>query len=47
MIRLGRGFAESGRLGQEPMEQALETIGKVKLVGGGFQVDDLHRATAG
>jgi len=38
IVRLGRGLSRKGRLAEEPMESALEAIGRMKSIAEGFGV---------
>src|SRR5438046_6287124 len=42
MTRLGRGLYASGRIGDGPMEQSLQTLGRMKAIAEGFGVQDLR-----
>ena len=42
MTRLGRGLYGSGRLGEGPMEQSLQALGKMKAIADGFGVAELR-----
>lgn len=42
MTRLGRGLYRSGRLGEGPMEQSLQALGKMKAIADGFGVVELR-----
>ena len=42
MTRLGRGLYGSGRLGDGPMEQSLQALGKMKAIADGFGVAELR-----
>ena len=42
MTRLGRGLYTSGRLGEGPMEQSLQALGKMKAIADGFGVAELR-----
>ncbi len=42
MTRLGRGLYESGRLADGPMEQSLQTLGRMKAIAEGFTVAELR-----
>jgi exopolyphosphatase/guanosine-5'-triphosphate,3'-diphosphate pyrophosphatase len=42
MTRLGRGLYRDGRLGDAPMEQSLQALGKMKAIAEGFGVGDLR-----
>ena len=42
MTRLGRGLYDSGRIGDGPMEQSLQTLGRMKAIAEGFGVGELR-----
>src|SRR2546430_16450058 len=42
MTRLGRGLYSSGRIGEGPMEQSLQTLGRMKAIAEGFGVGELR-----
>src|SRR2546421_6072905 len=42
MTRLGRGLYSSGRIGDGPMEQSLQTLGRMKAIAEGFDVAELR-----
>jgi len=42
MTRLGRGLYASGRIGDGPMEQSLQTLGRMKAIAEGFGVSELR-----
>jgi len=42
MTRLGRGLYATGRLGDIPMEQSLQAVGKMKAIAEGFGVGELR-----
>jgi len=42
MTRLGRGLYTSGRIGDGPMEQSLQTLGRMKAIAEGFGVSELR-----
>src|SRR5881397_7453 len=42
MTRLGRGLYASGRIGDGPMEQSLQTLGRMKAIAEGFDVAELR-----
>src|SRR2546430_890600 len=42
MTRLGRGLYSSGRIGDGPMEQSLQTLGRMKAIAEGFGVGELR-----
>ncbi len=42
MTRLGRGLYSSGHLGEGPMEQSLQALGKMKAIADGFGVAELR-----
>jgi exopolyphosphatase/guanosine-5'-triphosphate,3'-diphosphate pyrophosphatase len=42
MTRLGRGLYSGGRLGEGPMEQSLQALGKMKAIADGFGVAELR-----
>src|SRR2546425_12683148 len=42
MTRLGRGLDDSGRIGDGPMEQSLQTLGGRKAIAEGFGVGELR-----
>jgi exopolyphosphatase/guanosine-5'-triphosphate,3'-diphosphate pyrophosphatase len=42
MTRLGRGLYSAGRLGEAPMEQSLQALGKMKAIAEGFDVAELR-----
>src|SRR5205823_14830902 len=45
MTRLGRGLYASGRIGDGPMEQSLQTLGRMKAIAEGFGVSELRATT--
>src|SRR5437773_10160027 len=45
MTRLGRGLYRDGRLGDAPMQQSLQALGRMKAIADGFRVA-APRATA-
>src|SRR5256886_5342357 len=42
MTRLGRGLYASGRIGDGPMEQSLQTLGRMKAIAEGFNARELR-----
>src|SRR5256885_7895350 len=42
MTRLGRGLYDRGRIGDEPMEQSLQTLGRMKAIAEGFNARELR-----
>jgi exopolyphosphatase / guanosine-5'-triphosphate,3'-diphosphate pyrophosphatase len=42
MTRLGRGLYDSGRIGDEPMEQSLQTLARMKAIAEGFNARELR-----
>src|SRR5437762_9480773 len=42
MTRLGRGLFSSGRIADGPMEQSLQTLGRMKAIAEGFGVAELR-----
>src|SRR5206468_2605218 len=42
MTRLGRGLIRDGRLGDAPMQQSLQALGRMKAIADGFQVAELR-----
>src|SRR2546430_12014112 len=42
MTRLGRGLYREGRLGDAPMQQTLQTLGRMKAIADGFGVAELR-----
>ena len=42
MTRLGRGLYSSGRLGDSPMEQSFQALGRMKAIADGFGVVELR-----
>src|SRR2546422_11119607 len=42
MTRLGRGLYSSGRIGDGPMEQSLQTLGRMKAIAEGFNARELR-----
>src|SRR5437588_10713786 len=42
MTRLGRGLYASGRIGDGPMEQSLQTLGRRKAIAEGFRGSELR-----
>src|SRR2546426_12790268 len=42
MTRLGRGLFRDGRLGDAPMQQSLQALGRMKAIADGFQVAELR-----
>src|SRR5437879_9534275 len=42
MTRLGRGLYDGGRIGDEPMEQSLQTLRRMKAIAEGFNGRELR-----
>src|SRR5713226_5847240 len=42
MTRLGRGLYRDGRLGDAPMEQSLQALGRMRAIADGFGVTELR-----
>src|SRR5207249_7273521 len=42
MTRLGRGLYRDGRLGDTPMQQSLQALGRMKAIADGFAVAELR-----
>src|SRR5260370_41493782 len=42
MTRLGRGLYRDGRLGDAPMEEALQALGRMRAIADGFGVTELR-----